>query len=72
MSDFPETAPIEWDLGEWERALTINVGTAYACEVCGNLAMVTRGGIGVMELTCCGKRMKQVEKGRDVAGGTRT
>lgn len=49
--------PPEWDLGDWEKVLTINVGTAYACRECHNLVMITRGGIGLMQLTCCGKPM---------------
>ena len=58
----PETPPPEWDLGDWEAALTINVGTAYACRECGNLVMVTRGGVGVMELVCCGKPMEKINE----------
>ena len=60
MSDFPETPPAEWNLDEWEQALTIHVGDAHACEACGNLVMVTRGGVGIMELSCCGKPMKKL------------
>jgi hypothetical protein len=61
MSDFPETPPPEWDLDEWAKALTIHVGVAYACEECGNLVMVTRGGVGIMELSCCHKPMKKLK-----------
>jgi desulfoferrodoxin-like iron-binding protein len=61
MSDFPERPPAEWDLENWEQALTIHVGTAYACKACGNLVMVTRGGVGVMELNCCGQPMQKVQ-----------
>ncbi|OGV59297.1 MAG: hypothetical protein A2498_06000 [Lentisphaerae bacterium RIFOXYC12_FULL_60_16] len=50
----------DWDLEEWEHALTIRVGTAYACRQCGNLIMVTRGGVGVLDLVCCGKPMQPV------------
>lgn len=60
MARFPESAPPEWGLEEWERALTIHVGTAYACRKCGNLAMVTRGGVGTMELRCCGGPMSRI------------
>lgn len=60
MSDY-QTPEAEWELANWERALTINVGTAYLCRTCDNLVMVTRGGTGVMELTCCGKPMERVK-----------
>jgi hypothetical protein len=60
MAKFPETPPPEWNLEEWERALTIHVGKSFACEECGNLVMITRGGVGAMELRCCGKPMTQV------------
>lgn len=65
MAKYPEQPVPEWDLSEWEEALTIHVGTAHACRACGNLVMVTRGGVGVMELTCCGQAMEKVhlEKG---------
>lgn len=69
MSDFPETVPSEWNLGEWEEALTINVGTTYACRECGNLAMVTKGGVGVMEMVCCGKQMEQLDSLADAPDG---
>ena len=61
MADFPETAPPEWNLGDWEDDLTIEVGDAYLCRECGNLVMVTRGGVGIMELNCCGKLMEKVD-----------
>ena len=57
-----ETQPYDWDLADWERALTIQVGTAYACRQCGNLVMVTRGGVGTLELSCCGAPMDVVVK----------
>jgi hypothetical protein len=60
MTDYPETPPPEWDLGAWEQALTIHVGTSYACRQCGNLVMVTKGGVGVMEMVCCGKPMEKL------------
>ena len=60
MADVPETAPADWDLGEWEARLTIEVGAAYVCRKCQNLVMVTRGGVGVMELICCGEPMEKV------------
>ena len=61
MTRMPESPPPEWDLGEWEHALTIKVGTSHVCDECGNLVMVTRGGVGAMELTCCGRAMRQVQ-----------
>ena len=60
MNEFPETPPSEWNLGDWERALTIKVGEAYACRSCENLVMVTRGGVGVLDLECCGQQMEKV------------
>jgi len=58
-----ESEPIDeqqpdWDLTEWESALTINVGVAYGCKKCGAMAMVSKGGVGVMELACCGRPME--------------
>lgn len=50
-----------WDLAEWENALSIRVGTAYACRSCGNVVMVTKGGVGVMEMICCGAQMEKIE-----------
>jgi len=60
MSDYPEGPPPEWDLGDWEQALTIHVGTTYVCRKCQNIVMVTRGGVGVMQLICCGRPMEAV------------
>jgi hypothetical protein len=60
MAETSEQPVGGWDLEEWVRALTIHVGTAYACRTCENLVMVTRGGVGVLELICCGEPMKQV------------
>lgn len=64
---FPEAPPPEWALGEWEKALTINVGKTYACRKCRNLVIVTRGGVGVMELVCCGQAMHELSAGPGVA-----
>ena len=50
----------DWNTGDWERVLTIHVGTAYVCRVCQNLVMVTKGGVGVLDLVCCGKPMEKV------------
>jgi len=69
MENFPESPPPEWDLGEWEKVLTIHVGTMHVCRKCGNIVMVTRGGVGIMELNCCGKPMEQIES-KQKSGGT--
>lgn len=50
----------EWDLGDWEEALSIHVGDAYGCRQCGNLVMVTKGGTGVLQLGCCGRPMEKL------------
>jgi desulfoferrodoxin-like iron-binding protein len=68
MANAPESVFPQWDLAEWERALTIRVGTAYACRHCGNLVMVTKGGVGVMELVCCGAPMEEVVRPSGEAG----
>jgi len=60
MVNLPEQAPADWNLGDWEKSLTISVGMAYICRQCQNLVMVTRGGVGVLELFCCGKPMERV------------
>ena len=62
MAKKEESNVTEWDLGDWEEALTIHVGTAYACRACGNLVMVTRGGTGVLDLNCCGQPMEQIRE----------
>lgn len=64
-----ENRPYDWDLADWERALTIHVGTAYACRQCGNLVMITRGGVGSLELDCCGAPMETVVRPQVDAGG---
>ena len=61
MEQYPETPPAEWDLGDWEQRLTILVGASYVCRICQNLVMVTRGGVGNLELVCCGRPMEKVE-----------
>ena len=60
MTEMPESARPQWGLGDWEKELTIHVGTAYGCRECDNLVMVTRGGVGVMQLSCCGKPMERI------------
>jgi hypothetical protein len=52
---------VEWTVDEWQDAWSIRVGRVYACAGCGSMVMVTKGGIGVLEPTCCGKPMKIVE-----------
>ena len=69
MDQVPETAPPEWGLGDWEKVLTIQVGTAYVCRYCENVVMVTKGGVGVLDLKCCGKPMEKVEGVRGVMHG---
>jgi desulfoferrodoxin-like iron-binding protein len=49
-----EESQPDWDFDEWERVLTLHVGTAYACRICGNVVMVTKGGVGILDLVCCG------------------
>ena len=61
MDDTPTTPPSDWGLGDWESALTIRVGTTYVCRQCENIVMVTRGGVGVLELVCCGEPMEEIE-----------
>jgi hypothetical protein len=60
MQDDYQSTNQAWELEQWEEALTIQVGTAWVCRECDNLVMVTRGGTGVMELTCCGQPMERV------------
>ena len=72
MKHLPEALPPEWNLSEWEKALTIHVGAAYICRHCQGLVMVAKGGVGVMELICCGKPMEKVSPPSTPAeGGTR-
>jgi desulfoferrodoxin-like iron-binding protein len=61
MATEPDALPQDWDLDDWKRSLTISVGQAYACRTCGNVVMVTRGGVGVMELVCCGSPMEKLQ-----------
>lgn len=50
------------ELEDWENALTLKVGTAFACRKCGNLAMLTKGGVGVLDLRCCGEAMEEISR----------
>jgi hypothetical protein len=69
MPDEQQSTPPEWDLGDWEKVLTIHVGTAYVCRQCRNIVMVTKGGVGVMDLRCCGAPMEKVEPAALPSGG---
>lgn len=57
---FPRQSEEKWNLGEWEEALTIDVGASFICRECGNVVMVTRGGVGILDLVCCDKPMERV------------
>ncbi len=61
MNDSKDFAQPDWNLQDWEKALTINVGTSYICRECDNIVMVTKGGVGVLDLQCCGAPMEKVE-----------
>jgi hypothetical protein len=52
----------EWTHEEWEREWHIEVGTAYACKKCGNMIMITKGGVGAMEPYCCEQLMQRMGK----------
>ena len=64
MSDFESTPAPEYDLAQWEKALTIRVGEAWVCRTCGEVAMVTRGGVGSLEMICCGRPMQKLAPGK--------
>jgi hypothetical protein len=59
MSDVSEKkfSNDEWSVSEWSEAWHISVGKAYACNECGTMIMVTKGGIGSLEPICCKKTM---------------
>lgn len=48
---------IEWSVDDWKSAWSLKVGTAYVCNKCGCMVMVTKGGVGSMEHRCCGEIM---------------
>jgi len=52
----------EWTHEEWEREWHISVGSAYACKKCGNMIMITKGGVGTLEPYCCDELMQPVGK----------
>ena len=60
MQNNEETNVPDWGLEEWEKAITIKVGSSFVCRNCGNIVMVTKGGVGVLDLKCCGKQMEPV------------
>jgi hypothetical protein len=55
-----EYSESEWGHDEWKKAWNIRVGKAYHCKECGAMVMVTKGGVGVLELKCCGKMMTEL------------
>ncbi|MFP4056438.1 MAG: hypothetical protein ACLF0G_06180 [Candidatus Brocadiia bacterium] len=57
----------EWTTEEWISAWTIHVGTAYRCEDCDTLIMVTKGGVGTLEPICCRKPMTRVSQPDSIA-----
>jgi hypothetical protein len=59
--DDPKDAMADYGLDDWEKALTINVGAVYICRKCANRVMVTRGGLGSLDLVCCGHAMERVQ-----------
>jgi hypothetical protein len=60
MTDVNDVRAMRWDLGDWEDSLNIDVGSSYICKKCNNIAMVTKGGLGVLQLGCCGQLMEKV------------
>jgi desulfoferrodoxin-like iron-binding protein len=60
MTDVNDVRAMHWDYGDWEESLSIDVGSVYRCSVCNNVAMVTKGGLGVLQLGCCGQPMEKV------------
>ena len=61
-SEYPE-----WTTDEWMAAWSIHVGTAYRCDACGTMVMVTKGGVGNLEPICCGEPMTRVEQPDSIA-----
>ena len=64
MDEYPE-----WTVDQWEQAWTIHVGKTYCCSVCGNMIMVTKGGVGVLEPSCCEVPMGPC-KDKEISGGS--
>ena len=60
MTDVNDVRDMQWDLGDWEESLSIHVGAVYCCRICKNVAMVTKGGLGVLQLGCCGQPMEKI------------
>lgn len=61
MNEIEDEGPV-WDLKEWEEALTLKVGSAFSCRNCGNIVMVSKGGVGVLDLVCCGNHMTEMNE----------
>jgi hypothetical protein len=59
--DNQEYTTSEWTHEEWERQWHLDVGTAYHCEKCGSVIMITKGGVGTLEPYCCGELMLRME-----------
>ncbi|MBI4831597.1 MAG: hypothetical protein HY801_08605 [Candidatus Lindowbacteria bacterium] len=64
QNEFSDYTTSEWTHEEWERELNLSVGTAYSCEKCGSMIMITKGGVGTLEPSCCGALMKPIHKNR--------
>ena len=65
MTDVNDVRAMRWDLGDWEDSLSIEVGSVYCCRVCENVAMVTKGGLGILQLSCCGQSVEIVSADKD-------
>jgi len=65
MTDVNDVRAMTWDLGDWEDSLSIDVGSVYCCRKCQNVAMVTKGGLGILQLGCCDEPMEQVQADQD-------
>ncbi len=59
-NDEPKDAMADYSLDDWEKALTMEVGACFVCHLCDNRVMVTRGGVGVLDLVCCGHTMEKI------------
>jgi hypothetical protein len=49
-----------YDASQWESSLTVRVGESYVCRTCGQVAMITQGGVGNQEMICCSRPMDKV------------
>jgi hypothetical protein len=64
MDEYPE-----WTVDQWERAWTIHVGKAYSCQKCGNMIMVIKGGVGVLDPSCCDVPMTPIKE-QEISGNS--